>query len=136
MVHSEEELRMLVSASQEAGVIEEQEEQMLHGVFGFSDLTATHVMVPRTALVALPANADAATLVATVSDSPADVLPVYRETLDNIIGIVHLRHLVAPLHANPDSPQLMDHVEEIPTVPLRTPAGQLLIQCAGQSLIT
>ena len=40
MVHSEEELKMLVTASQEAGVLEEHEEQMLHRVFGFADLTA------------------------------------------------------------------------------------------------
>ena len=53
MVHSEEELKMLVTASQEAGVLEEQEEQMLHRVFGFADLTAGQVMVPRTELVAI-----------------------------------------------------------------------------------
>src|SRR5947209_4282880 len=52
MVHSEEELKMLVTASQEAGVLEEHEEQMLHRVFGFADLTAGQVMVPRTELVA------------------------------------------------------------------------------------
>src|SRR5262245_19396987 len=51
MVHSEEELKMLVTASQEAGVLEEQEEQMLHRVFGFADLTAGQVMLPRTELV-------------------------------------------------------------------------------------
>ena len=54
MVHSEEELKMLVTASQEAGVLEEQEEQMLHRVFGFADLTAGQVMIPRTELVAVP----------------------------------------------------------------------------------
>jgi magnesium and cobalt exporter, CNNM family len=128
MVHSEEELKMLVTASQEAGVIEEQEEQMLHRVFGFADLTAAHVMVPRTALVALPADADTATLVEKIKRSPADVLPVYRTSLDDIVGVVHLRHLVAPLQAQPESLSLMDHVQEIPSVPLRTPAGQLLTQ--------
>ena len=56
MVHSEEELKMLVTASQEAGVLEEQEEQMLHRVFGFADLTAGQVMVPRTELVAVAAD--------------------------------------------------------------------------------
>src|SRR5580765_2239784 len=55
MVHSEEELKMLVTASQEAGVLEEQEEQMLHRVFGFADLTAGQVMIPRTELVAVAA---------------------------------------------------------------------------------
>ena len=59
MVHSEEELKMLVTASQEAGVLEEQEEQMLHRVFGFADLTAGQVMIPRTELVAV-ARRDAA----------------------------------------------------------------------------
>ncbi len=53
MVHSEEELKMLVTASQEAGVLEEQEEQMLHRVFDFADLTAGQMMVPRTELVAV-----------------------------------------------------------------------------------
>src|SRR5712691_5885671 len=56
MVHSEEELKMLVTASQEAGVLEEREEQMLHRVFGFADLTAGQVMVPRTELVAVAAD--------------------------------------------------------------------------------
>ena len=54
LVHSEEELKMLVTASQEAGVIEEDEEQMLHRVFGFGDLTAGQVMLPRTEMLALP----------------------------------------------------------------------------------
>ena len=47
-VHSEEELKMLVTASQEAGVLEEDEEQMLHRVFHFADYTAAEMMVPRT----------------------------------------------------------------------------------------
>jgi len=47
MVHSEEELKMLVTASQEAGVLEENEEQMLHRVFDFADLTAGQIMTPR-----------------------------------------------------------------------------------------
>ena len=57
MVHSEEELKMLVTASQEAGVLEEDEEQMLHRVFGFGDLTAGQIMTPRTEIVAVAADA-------------------------------------------------------------------------------
>src|SRR6476620_12683467 len=56
MVHSEEELKMLVTASQEAGVLEEGEEQMINRAFGFADLTAGQVMVPRTELVAVAAS--------------------------------------------------------------------------------
>ena len=113
MVHSEEELKMLVTASQEAGVIEEQDEQMLHRVFGFGNLTAAHVMVPRTAMIALPIDADVNTLVERISSSPADVLPVYGTNLDEIVGVVHLRHLVAPLNKSPHSVRLLDYVHEI-----------------------
>ena len=60
LVHSEEELKMLVTASQEAGVLEEEEEQMLHRVFAFSDLTAGQIMVPRTEMVALAVDTPAA----------------------------------------------------------------------------
>src|SRR6188768_1772513 len=91
MVHSEEELKMLVTASQEAGVLEEAEEQMLHRVFAFADLTAGQVMVPRTELVALEADtpSDAALTQITRSESPR--LLVFRSNLDNIVGILHLR---------------------------------------------
>src|SRR5262249_60684047 len=66
MVHSEEELKMLVTASQEAGVLEEQEEQMLPRAFGFADLTAGQVMIPRTELVAVPAEMHMRELIAKI----------------------------------------------------------------------
>jgi CBS domain containing-hemolysin-like protein len=128
MVHSEEELKMLVTASQEAGVLEEQEEQMLHRVFGFGDLTAAHVMVPRTAITALSVDANASTVIERISNGATDVLPVYRQGLDDILGIVHVRHLVGPLSSAPDSLRLIDYVHDIPTVSMKMPAGALLAQ--------
>ena len=75
MVHSEEELKMLVTASQEAGVLEEQEEQMLHRVFGFADLTAGQVMIPRTELVAVAAETPLDELVAQIARGRHTRLP-------------------------------------------------------------
>ena len=89
MVHSEEELKMLVTASQEAGVLEEREEQMLHRVFDFADLTAGQVMVPRTELVAVPGDLAGDALLQAVGRAGYSTLPVYRENLDNIVGILH-----------------------------------------------
>jgi CBS domain containing-hemolysin-like protein len=94
MVHSEDELKMLVTASQEAGVLEEQEEQMIHRVFGFADLTAGQVMVPRTELVAIEASATPAMLVDLVTSSGYPRLPVYRDDLDHVIGILHVTDVV------------------------------------------
>ena len=97
MVHSEEELKMLVTASQEAGVLEEQEEQMIHRVFGFADLSAGQVMVPRTELVAIEARATREMLLDLVTRSGYPRLPVYRDDLDHVIGILHVTDVVRAL---------------------------------------
>ena len=101
MVHSEEELKMLVTASQEAGVLEEGEEQMLHRVFGFADLTVGQIMVPRTELVAIAVGARRADIVDQVANARHTRLPVYEKDLDNIVGMLHVTDLVKAL-AKPD----------------------------------
>jgi CBS domain containing-hemolysin-like protein len=97
LVHSEEELKMLVTASQEAGVLEESEEQMLHRVFGFADLSAGQVMIPRTELAAVEAETTASSLVDRIAQSGHTRLPVYRRDLDHITGILHVTDLVKTL---------------------------------------
>jgi CBS domain containing-hemolysin-like protein len=105
MVHSEEELKMLVTASQEAGVLEEAEEQMLHRVFAFADLTAGQVMVPRTELVAVDADTPDEAALQQITKSEAHRLLVFRTNLDNVVGILYvkdvLRALVAGSPINP-----------------------------------
>lgn len=97
MAHSEEELKMLVTASQEAGVLEEAEEQMLHRVFGFADLAAGQVMVPRTEVVAVSSTTSRADLVRIVSTGRHTRLPVYRGDLDDVIGMLYVVDLVRAL---------------------------------------
>ena len=100
MVHSEEELKMLVTASQEAGVLEEHEEQMLHRVFGFADLTAGQVMVPRTELVAVAADTRLPDVVAQIARGRHARLPVYRTDVYDVMGMLHvadvLRAIASP----------------------------------------
>jgi CBS domain containing-hemolysin-like protein len=100
MVHSEEELKMLVTASQEAGVLEEDEEQMLHRVFGFADLTAGQVMVPRTELVAVQGDTPLRDVVGQIARGRHTRLPVYRTDVYDVIGMLHvadvLRAIAAP----------------------------------------
>ncbi len=96
-VHSEEELKMLVTASQEAGVLEEQEEQMLHRVFGFADLTAAQVMVPRTEIVGVAVNTPRDEILDLLSRTGHTRLPVYRSSMDDIAGILYVNDLLKPL---------------------------------------
>jgi putative hemolysin len=125
LVHSEEELKMLVTASQEAGVIEEEEEQMLHRVFGFADLTAGQVMVPRTEMTAIPAAASLETLVQTVAQTGHDRLPVYRATLDDVVGVIQLSD-VLPVIARGDRLDIAAIAREALTVPETMTADTLL----------
>ena len=99
MVHSEEELKMLVTASQEAGVLEEAEEQMLHRVFAFADLTAGQVMVPRTELVAVEADTPSDAALTQVTQSGGHRLLVFRSNLDNVVGILYIQDVVRALAA-------------------------------------
>ncbi|MGE5361825.1 MAG: hemolysin family protein [Bacteroidales bacterium] len=126
LVHSEEELKMLVTASQEAGVLEEDEEQMLHRVFGFADLTAAQVMIPRTEMVAAAADASLAEVLAEVARLPYPWLPVYRETLDDIAGIVPVADLVRAVATASDRFALAPVVRDAVTVPETMKADDVL----------
>jgi CBS domain containing-hemolysin-like protein len=125
LVHSEEELKMLVTASQEAGVIEEDEEQMLHRVFGFADLTAGQVMVPRTEMVAVAADASMDGILQAVARGGHDRYPVYRKDLDNIVGVLHLTDLL-PLAARGGAVDVVALARDAYTVPETMPADTLL----------
>ncbi len=128
LVHSEEELKMLVTASQEAGVLEEEEEQMLHRVFGFSDLSAGQIMVPRTEMVAVAIDAPLATVAETVARGGHARLPVYRGDLDDIAGVMHLTDLFALVAAGRPPTDLTPVVRDAFTVPETMPAGDLLAE--------
>ncbi len=92
-VHSEAELRMLVSRSTQEGEIEEEEQEMIDNVFVFGDKEAADVMVARPDVVALSVTLPAQEALETVLDSPYTRYPVYRETLDDIAGVLHVRDL-------------------------------------------
>jgi magnesium and cobalt exporter, CNNM family len=125
LVHSEEELKMLVTASQEAGVIEEDEEQMLHRVFGFADLTAGQVMVPRTEMVAIAADASMDGVLPAVARGGHDRYPVYRKDLDNIVGVLHLTDLLLVV-ASGKVVDVAALARDAYTVPETMPADTLL----------
>jgi CBS domain containing-hemolysin-like protein len=92
-VHSVEELEMLVSQSREAGLLQQQEELLLRHVFDFSDKTAQQIMVPRNETVGVPVSSTLEELADTFAREKYTRLPVYEESLDNIIGLVHIKDL-------------------------------------------
>ncbi len=98
MVHSVEELKMLVVASEASGVLEDSERDMLHAVFDFAEVTAHEVMVPRTEMVAVGADAPLPELIHLAVKHPHSKFPVYENDLDHILGVAHVKDLVRVQH--------------------------------------
>jgi CBS domain containing-hemolysin-like protein len=96
--YSEAELRMLLSSSAEQGEIEHEEQEMLYKVFDFADKEVSDVMVPRPEVVAISIALPAEEALKSVLESPYTRYPVYRESLDDIVGILHIRDLIEALH--------------------------------------
>ncbi|MBX5473866.1 MAG: HlyC/CorC family transporter [Thermoleophilia bacterium] len=97
-VHSEAELRMLVSRSTQQGEIEEEERQMIDKVFVFGEKHAADVMVARPDVVAVSVDLPPEQALAIVLDSPYTRYPVYRESLDDIVGVLHVRDLFTAIY--------------------------------------
>jgi putative hemolysin len=96
--HSEAELRMLLSSSAEQGEIEQGEQEMLYKVFDFADKEVADVMVPRPEVAAVAVSLPPEEALQAVLDSPYTRYPVYRESLDDIVGVLHVRDLVEAIY--------------------------------------
>jgi len=96
--YSEAELKMLVSESTERGEIEQGEQEMLYKVFAFADKEVSDVMVPRPQVVALSVELPPEQALQAVLDSPYTRYPVYRGSLDEIVGVLHVRDLIEAMH--------------------------------------
>ena len=95
LVHSTEELDMLVDASYNGGVLNETEKDILHNVFKFSDLTAKQVMVPRTDMVCISDDITLDELNKIAAETQYTRYPVYDSDIDHITGLIHVKDLFA-----------------------------------------
>lgn len=116
-VHSPEELRMLIEQSQEGGVLQAQDADILEGVFEFSEKNAREVMTPRTDIDALPIEATLDETIALVEESGRSRYPVFEETIDNIVGIVLAKDLIPILRAPPPDFSLRTILRPVHVVP-------------------
>ncbi len=97
VVHTEEEINMLVRASSEAGILAREEQYMVQRALAFSDLRGDQVMVPRTEIVALPLELPKEELLARIAESDFTRYPVYRESLDDVVGILNVKDLLTAI---------------------------------------
>jgi CBS domain containing-hemolysin-like protein len=131
-VYTEEEIRQLIAVSHKQGHLIAEEQEMIDNVFNFTDTVVREVMVPRPEIVAIEVSTDLQNLTNMLENSGYSRLPVYRENLDNIVGVIHtkdvFRNLMrqAPNTANNLTiPDLMRH-------PLFVPESAQLVEVLKQ----
>ena len=124
MVHSVEELKLMIDASHESGALSITEKELLQKIFKFGDLVARQVMVPRTEMSCIPADETLQEILDLSSTTGHTRFPVYEKDLDNIHGILHMKDLVH--HRPGEEINLSQRVKEAHFVPEAMPIVQLL----------
>ncbi|GAB4129214.1 MAG: hemolysin family protein [Raineya sp.] len=99
--HTEEEIRLLLQESKMSGNINTTEHELLENVFKFDDRLAEQIMTPRTRVVGIKADATLQQALETIMQEDYSRLPVYEDSLDNIVGILHAKDVIKNLN-NPD----------------------------------
>jgi len=127
IAYTEEEIRQLLSLSQQSGLVRADEQRMIFNVFDFSDTVAREIMQPRTEVVAVEASASLAEIVRQFQISGYSRLPVYDKQFDNIKGILHSKD-VMPYVLHPEN----FRIERLLHAPLFVPDSAPLRQIFHQ----
>ncbi|HKV87846.1 MAG TPA: hemolysin family protein [Candidatus Dormibacteraeota bacterium] len=91
---TEEELLTLLHVSEEQGVIEEQEHEMIHGIIEIGDKTVREVMIPRTDIIAVERNAQLRDIIKLFKEHHHTRMPVYERDIDHVAGLIHTKDLL------------------------------------------
>ena len=92
---SEEEFKLMLDEGTKSGVIEKTEQELIDNIFEFTDMTVKEIMIPRTDIVALDVETPRDKVIQSVIEQGYTRMPVYRENLDNILGELYAKDLIA-----------------------------------------
>ncbi len=122
---SEREIQAFLDVGQAAGIIEGEEGEILESLVEFFDTTVKEVMTPRTEMIAVGDEVGFEQLFDAVVKTHKSRIPVYHETVDNIVGVAHVKNLVEGLKTG-DRPPIKDLMRECLVVPESKKLGELL----------
>lgn len=123
---SQENIDALITAGAEEGILEEDDRRLIHSVVAFGDKTVREVMTPRPAMVTISADASLEDLRELVIHEQFSRIPVYDDTIDQIIGFVHVRDMFELDHTERAQRLVRELVRPIRLVPETKPVGDLL----------
>lgn len=126
-LHTSDELELIVSESFEGGLLDPGEQQLISNIFDFSDRRVGQVMTPRTRIEAVPLTISQEALFKKFIDLPHSRLPIYKESLDQIIGIIHLKDFVRNQLTEDEPFDLLSMKREVHVVPESLHVERLLV---------
>lgn len=129
LIYTIDEIKQIITESEEGGVLEPPEREMLESVFDFGALMVRQVMVPRTEVIAIEADTGLGEIIATVTQHSYTKLPVFEDDLDQIIGILHVKDLLQVMN-QPDCQETTARqmARETLYIPETLPVNDLLLQ--------
>jgi putative hemolysin len=130
----QEELLSVFEQGKIEGVVDEEEMEMIENVLELSDTTAEEIMTPRTDMIGVDAEQDLEALVETISQAGHSRIPVYEETIDNIIGLIYAKDLLAEIGKNPKEYKIREKMRQAYFVPESKPLRVLLHEFQNQKL--
>jgi putative hemolysin len=116
------------------GTVDREEQEMIENVLELRESTAGEIMTPRTDLVAVEVGADLPTVLETIRKAGHSRIPVYEETIDNIIGLIYAKDLLAQIGRNSQEFHVRDRMREVYFVPESKPLRALLHEFQNQKL--
>jgi putative hemolysin len=116
------------------GAVDEEEQEMIENVLELRESTAGEIMTPRTDLVAVAVDADLPTVLETIRQVGHSRIPVYEENIDNIVGLIYAKDLLAEIGRNAQEFHLRDRMREVYFVPETKPLRALLHEFQDQKL--
>ena len=123
---TEEEIKTLVDAGEEEGVIQEEEKEMIYSIFELGDTLAREVMVPRIDLVALDVRTPMLEALDTIMEAGHSRIPVYEETIDNVQGLLYAKDLLPYLRQGRSDVPLKSILRQAYFIPETKKASDLL----------
>ncbi len=121
--HSAEEIELLVTESYEGGLLDDNERRLLRNALRMRELTARQVMIHRTRITAAPIETTALELMQLAVEAGYSRIPLYRETIDDIVGFVHVKDVFRVYHHGQQD--ITAAVREVVFVPETLPAGEV-----------
>jgi len=108
------------------GVLDKEEQEMIESVLELSETTADEIMTPRTDIVAVEVNCDLQTILETINTAGHTRVPVYKDNIDNIVGLIYAKDLLTEIGKNPADFKLRGKMREAYFVPETKPLRVLL----------